>query len=530
MCEGNKKCGPCSLKENFEIEGKDFKSYKDKMFKWKEGKFTYVVKKVEFSPITHTPSSDVKSYEAKGYENTVFKFVGNDVIKTRKWQTQPPSSLPVMKIQVVSGPDPNGKGEYSIGFKGMNKFSIIEIITENKSFYDKILLEAKSIQESEGVATCDFAIVVRSKNSSLNNERGSEVLSVKKGDKIEYSCQSGSLGELWTVYNKTRGGSGSLWKYDYKNPEFVSNLTQITEAVLNEDSATANLAAEKKQYANVKDLDVVRPRMAPKPDTGGLPSKSYAAKECKLYLQDEASYIIIDKYGFEKGYKAWEDSIGRGGSMYAIAADIANQKWVMCKDLGLTKNLIADYYFASYYAIWKKWAAKKTPKPIATSLTARKDFAKAPNVANPAPKTSKVDQMKKVIQPSSKDIMRIDDLIDQPNALTLANKMANATSDINKLIGRGKEAETRGRKDIANLFYSRAKTMLGEAKALKENAQDAQITLPYLITMNDSLEDLKSLKSKDEWSADALDAMNNIKANLIKLRSYLANNTEMRNN
>lgn len=120
------------IKESFEIEGREIGKYIGKKFKWKSGRFTYVIKKTDFSTITGTPSSELKSFEATGYQNTIFQFMAKDTITLRKWRTQPAEKINVFLIKVVSGPDPKGKGSYKIGIKGMNKFSVIEIIEENK--------------------------------------------------------------------------------------------------------------------------------------------------------------------------------------------------------------------------------------------------------------------------------------------------------------------------------------------------------------------------------------------------------------
>lgn len=131
MCGLDKKCGPCSLKENINIIGKDLKDFAGKPFKWSNGTFVYVKREVKLSPLFGDPSSEIKVITANGYENTIFKITGKDTLVTRKYRSQPPSRLPVQIMKVISGPDPMGQGEYNIGFHGSNKFSKIEVITES---------------------------------------------------------------------------------------------------------------------------------------------------------------------------------------------------------------------------------------------------------------------------------------------------------------------------------------------------------------------------------------------------------------
>ena len=109
---------------------------------------------------------------------------------------------------------------------------------------------------------------------------------------------------------------------------------------------------ERDHYRNVKDIDVARPRFAPTP----IANKGAGARY-RLYLQDEASHVMIDKYGFEKGKEIWEQSIGmgpRGGGMFAISAATTDQKVKMMDDLGLH---LTDYFELSYLELWNRWIA-----------------------------------------------------------------------------------------------------------------------------------------------------------------------------
>jgi hypothetical protein len=118
---------------------------------------------------------------------------------------------------------------------------------------------------------------------------------------------------------------------------------------INEDS-------EKDRYANkIKDVDEVRPRMAPAPKTDGMMA-SQGSKYFDLYLQDEASYVCVDKYGYVKGIANWEWMINQSsGAMFAATAKIANEKYKMLRDLGLLEDYGKDYFKRSYYDLWKEW-------------------------------------------------------------------------------------------------------------------------------------------------------------------------------
>jgi hypothetical protein len=123
---------------------------------------------------------------------------------------------------------------------------------------------------------------------------------------------------------------------------------------LNEDG-------DKERYARiVKDIDDVRPRMAPAPKTDGMMA-SQGSKFFELYLQDEASYVCVDKYGYDKGIKNWEWMLNQSsGAMFAATAKIANEKYKMLKDLGILDSYGKDggernYFERSYFDLWKEW-------------------------------------------------------------------------------------------------------------------------------------------------------------------------------
>lgn len=221
------------------------------------------------------------------------------------------------------------------------------------------------------------------------------------------------------------------------------------------------VAQEKKEFSRIKDLDVVRPsRMAPAP-VDNLPTKSYATKACDLYVQDEANDIFVDKSGFERGYKNWIGTIDAGGGvMFQAANSIANQKWVMCKALGIEEKLRQNYFFRSYLDIWKQWSGKSGAPTIKKQAVAKT----TPVVKKPVISTTpKFDARLNSISPNSKDKMRIDDLLNSMNPYGQASKMVAVTNDIDKLIGRGKLLAARGT-NYATLFFDKAKDLLGESK------------------------------------------------------------------
>lgn len=225
------------------------------------------------------------------------------------------------------------------------------------------------------------------------------------------------------------------------------------------------VAQEKKEFSRIKDLDVVRPsKMAPAP-VDNLPTRSYATKACDLYVQDEANDIFVDKSGFERGYKNWRGTIDAGGGvMFQAANSIANQKWVMCKALGIEDKLRQDYFFRSYLDIWKQWSGKSgaptIKKQAVTKTTPTFTKAAKPVIS----KTPKFTAKFTTVTPNSKDEMRMNDLLISSNPYGQASKMVSVTNDIDKLIGRGKTLASRGKQSLADLFFYKAKKLLGESK------------------------------------------------------------------
>lgn len=78
-----------------------------------------------------------------------------------------------------------------------------------------------------------------------------------------------------------------------------------------------SLSIDRNHYKHIKDLDTVRPRYSPTPKAPKGCGRAFG-----LYLQDQASHVMCDKYGLEKGHAMWENSIGggpRGGAMFAMS-------------------------------------------------------------------------------------------------------------------------------------------------------------------------------------------------------------------
>lgn len=241
--------------------------------------------------------------------------------------------------------------------------------------------------------------------------------------------------------------------------------------ILNEANFGDVTDYDRAHYSHIKDLDEPRPVMRPKPDGARYRTRSAGAQAFGLYLQDEASDVLIDKYGLEKGKAAWAGSIGagsNGGAMFAAAAAIANEKLAMMDDLGIS---LRDYFERSYFDIWKEWAATKGKDVKALKPLAPK--AKPQPVAKPTPppapkKSSRFADLVSQIKPNPKDAMRVNDLMnkadgDRTKENQLAWQMANATKDIKKLIGRAKYAEDENYHNVAKIFYNKAEDLMNES-------------------------------------------------------------------
>ena len=230
--------------------------------------------------------------------------------------------------------------------------------------------------------------------------------------------------------------------------------------------STTITASDRKHYAGVKDLDVERPRMAPAPKTDGL-NASRGSSYFDLYLQDEASHVMIDKYGLERGKNNWEGTIDQGGGvMFAASAKIANEKYKMLTDLDELSDYGHDYFKESYFSIWKRWKKKTTGKDTPDTVK-KAEVKKAEPVAAPAAKVPSKAKVKDEELPNGfedKDVMRIQGIIERARGndgkeLALARQMALSIDSVKKAAARGRAADDVNAHDIADIFYARAKEL-----------------------------------------------------------------------
>ena len=541
MCEGKKKCAPCSLKENKKIIKTSIKEEIDQS----------IPDEIEFNnqneynlplPLKRTFGGTSLKKESEvpnkiSWEEKFNKFINFP------WQED-------TEINFVSLIEENkelilkniiaGKNYLSKLYSHNETALVIRTSDKFLSSFDSLLESKKRTFKSTLKETIKRTISIYKITSQLeveSYENWDKIVKLKKGQDVKVvEVNNDSLfflninNELFTTYDL-------LDCAVYVKGKRLKNLDESKNKSFKPIIKEGSIAdSRKKEYSHIKDLDEVRPRFSPGVDVSGLSSKSFAVKECGLYIQDDASSVMIDKYGFEKGYKAWENSLDYGGAMYQIGSKIANEKWVMCEKLGLTKKLINDYFFRSYFDIWKQWNNKEQvifrskhndlKKTLTMALnppnkkSAPEMNSKSTPIIPPATKsTAQFSKLKKAINPSEKDSMRIQDLIDKPNAMVLANKMANATQDLSKLIGRGKEALALGNKEIAKLFFNKAKTILGEVskklsihgkKFLKEG--NKELAIKCFLKAKSLLTAKKKLKENISYTSIADDVYNQLGA------------------
>lgn len=114
---------------------------------------------------------------------------------------------------------------------------------------------------------------------------------------------------------------------------------------------TVNLDYERKHLSFVKDMNEERKQYRPT-----IKAPKGCGRAFGLYLQDEASGVYVDKYGLEKGIKAWMGAIDfGGGAMFAGSQKITDEKYAMLQELGQTSR---QYWDRSYLSIWKEWKEK----------------------------------------------------------------------------------------------------------------------------------------------------------------------------
>lgn len=114
------------------------------------------------------------------------------------------------------------------------------------------------------------------------------------------------------------------------------------------------LESDETHYRHVKDLKDVRPRFVPTPKPKDMNTNT-AVRYFGLYVQDQASDIMVDKYGLNKGLEAWNYFLKQSNNaMFSAASKVANEKLQMIRDLGLKYG--NDYFKRSYLDIWKEWS------------------------------------------------------------------------------------------------------------------------------------------------------------------------------
>ena len=208
---------------------------------------------------------------------------------------------------------------------------------------------------------------------------------------------------------------------------------------------------ESSDYEHVKDTEVERPRLTPTPKTDGMMA-SRGSSYFDLYLQDQASDVMVDKVGYERGVKNWEYTLGQGGAMFASAAKIANEKYTMLKDLGQLDSYGNDYFKRSYYDIWKEWKDFKSGKK---PVTISKPVSSKPTVKKEPKRSGSY---------SEKDTMRIHGIIHRANGnvskeTALAQQMANSIDNPEKAMARGYAAESENYHNLAEIFFKRGEEL-----------------------------------------------------------------------
>jgi hypothetical protein len=110
------------------------------------------------------------------------------------------------------------------------------------------------------------------------------------------------------------------------------------------------------------DINIPRPsRLKTPPNNHG--SSGQNAREYDMYIQDQAEEVYQDKYGREKGTKAWEAVISVGNAMFKACDQILGEKLTMTEIIGHyndVHNVVVrhDIWFKaidSYICLWCAW-------------------------------------------------------------------------------------------------------------------------------------------------------------------------------
>lgn len=241
----------------------------------------------------------------------------------------------------------------------------------------------------------------------------------------------------------------------------------------------AHQYAKKKGYSEAEELEEdtkdnsVRPSKMARPDITGM-TKNAKAYWPHLYIQDEAEDILQDKFGNERGSKAFQGLLNapKLGGFYQATTEIVMQKARMYQDLG--ERLPNDYFDESWFSVWKRWMASKgkpyEPKTILTpkvpssgkhDLTGKvvDNFPTHSSINKPAANIAPTS-IKRSSNYDSKDEMRISDIMSKANgnkfkARQLAQMMADKITSPEKALRRANAAEDNNYHDLANIFLKR---------------------------------------------------------------------------
>ena len=319
--------------------------------------------------------------------------------------------------------------------KLLNEKKLLKVV-ESKTLNENFI---KTIEDKSGLGypltlktTDDKGFVLQEKSQNRNSIYIS-------------STQAKTLSYLFNKINSTLFKEWEDRKKDKNKTLILPDGSGATSFVMKENDS------EKKYYSNIKDIDVPRKRYSMVPKVIG--SGSSDVKRWDLYIQDEASQIMIDKYGFEKGYKMWENSINYGGAMYQLASKIVSEKTQMISDLKLR---LQDYFERSYLDIWREWIVLKGGKDPYSSVTTEPKQEKKVEVKPTANSTN--------IQSNSfedKDAQRIKDIVtksggDKTKEIRLAKAMADKITSKQKAIRRAEAAAEIGNIPVEKVFRERA--------------------------------------------------------------------------
>ena len=257
--------------------------------------------------------------------------------------------------------------------------------------------------------------------------------------------------------------------------ELNLDLLGLEDIVLSFESFKARKQYIIKEMAT-KPIDLEpRPNRMKKPpmaDIATSPTRYFP----QLYIQDELRYMLIDKYGKTRGEKTFDGLLdamsSRPGAFYQQGGLLAAEKAGLIDALRKPSN--GDYWQYSYYELWKEWMqANNHPINIDTPVTTPTPVAKptpAPTIQTRPVATDDNDEINAKIERAfnaltgrgasdaekAKSKARVDKILNSSNGFALARKMANATSEVYKLVQRAYYAAVEGSSDIAKLFWNKA--------------------------------------------------------------------------